>query len=912
MTHRFFSRWLFSLLPASAHNRTQRRLSRRSIRPLLETLENRLTPAVFNVGAGDTATLIADINTANSNGQSNTINLTASIYYLTTVNNYWYGPNGLPAISSNLTIHGNGAIIQRDPGANTPDFRLFYVSGGLELSAGSLTMDNVTLQGGIAKGGDSDEGGGGLGAGGAIFNQGTLALTAVTLTNNEALGGSTNDSAAGFGGGGMGGNAPLFDAATGYNGGGFGGSLDGAFGGSGGAAVSGEGGGGGGFVSGANGESGGVSGGNGGGKGGFGGNSGGTDDGGSGGSSSKDIAGSGGSFGAGGDGGGVSATGGVGGGVAGGGGGGGGGIGGGGGQGGASASGGAGGFGGGGGNGIVSGVAGGAGGFGGGGGGVGGGGSQDSSGGFGGGYGNYSESGGGAGLGGAIFNMGADSNDPGSGQATLVNCTLTANSAVGGYSEDPAQKGSGFGGAVFNLDGNVTLTNDTLAGNTVTVENMGPPGSILVPTDGGSVYSLAYGNDIRTGAPTTATLNMNNSILAASTGSGSHELVSQAINGTFPGAGNNTATVGGSNNLVMSSSGTIAAGVITLTADPNLGSLQNNGGLTPTMLPAANSPVLGAGDPSLSPATDQRGQPRPSDGPTDLGSVQVSNETVPSLSITPTSLPPAEEGVNYSQSFAASGGTSPYQFALVNGQGSGLPAGLTLNSNGTLSGTPTVNGAFTFEVQATDSSPAPGPYTQTSALLTLNVSAPSLSITPTSLPPAEEGVNYSQSFAASGGMSPYQFALVSGQGTGLPAGLTLNSNGTLSGTPTVSGTFTFEVQATDSSPAPGPYTQTSALLTLNVSAPSLSITPPESGGGGGSSGGGRATPTQLQAIEGLLFDGIGLAIDMLTSRNIIDAPGIESNIAFDMQYAGPFGQMFVDLSYEATINAFLKANQPSP
>jgi hypothetical protein len=52
------------------------------------------------------ATLIADINTANSNGQSNTINLSASTYNLTTINNFLccgvrrraaicrYGPDG--------------------------------------------------------------------------------------------------------------------------------------------------------------------------------------------------------------------------------------------------------------------------------------------------------------------------------------------------------------------------------------------------------------------------------------------------------------------------------------------------------------------------------------------------------------------------------------------------------------------------------------------------------------------------------------------------------------------------------------------------------------------------------------------------------------------------------------------------
>jgi hypothetical protein len=102
---------------------------------MLEHLENRLAPAVFNVAADDVYGpngLVAAINTANSNGDSNnTINLKKSTYDLTTINNFWYGPNGLPAISSNLTIHGKGATIERDSAAMP--FRLFYVYGGVRL-----------------------------------------------------------------------------------------------------------------------------------------------------------------------------------------------------------------------------------------------------------------------------------------------------------------------------------------------------------------------------------------------------------------------------------------------------------------------------------------------------------------------------------------------------------------------------------------------------------------------------------------------------------------------------------------------------------------------------------------------------------------------------------------------------------
>jgi hypothetical protein len=580
---------------------------------MLEHLETRLTPAMFDVAAGDVYGpngLVAALNAANSNGDpnGNVINLTASTYDLTNVDNFWYGPDGLPPIFSNLTIHGNGATIARDtnPADNTPAFRLFYVSGGLELPAGSLTMDNVTLEGGLAKGGDSGPldvvvgpGGGGMGAGGAIFNQGMLNLTSVTLTNNEALGGSSLlASMLPSSGGGMG------------PGSGFGGSLAGGpFGGAGGAGGSSFGGGGGGFVTGADG-----SGFTGGGLGGFG--SGGHDGGSGGGSGGSSFgSGGGGGFGVGG----ASARGG---------------------GGGVGVDGGGGGFGGGGGGGSpgifqdLSSI-GGRGGFGGGGGGAAGapfsmGSSSGGPGGFGGGDGANGGlslpirgGGGGGGFGGAIFNMGADSADAGSGQATLINCTFTANTAQGGNGSRGTvggSGGSGYGGAVFNLDGQVTLTNDTLDANNTNVGSGGrgdfgdgSPGD----SDGGAVYNLAFGNDIRTGNPVTATLILNNSILANSNGS-SNDLV----------ANGRGATVTGSNNLVMSNliegGSTIDPNVITVTDDPNLGSLQDNGGLTFTMLPGPNSPALGAGNPSVAPSTDQRGLPRPPGGPTDLGSVQVS------------------------------------------------------------------------------------------------------------------------------------------------------------------------------------------------------------------------------------------------------------------------------------------------
>src|SRR5262249_18445256 len=143
---------------------------------------------------------------------SNTIAVYIPTVTLTTIDNYWYGPNALPPIASTILIWCIGyattirAVHTGDPTPTTANaFRLFYVSGGMELPAGSLTILNAVLQGGYAKGGDSGAGGGGAGMGGAIFNQGTLTLRSVSLIDNAAQGGLAGVlSVSAGGGGGMG------------------------------------------------------------------------------------------------------------------------------------------------------------------------------------------------------------------------------------------------------------------------------------------------------------------------------------------------------------------------------------------------------------------------------------------------------------------------------------------------------------------------------------------------------------------------------------------------------------------------------------------------------------------------------------------------------------------------------------
>lgn len=204
-------------------------------------------------------------------------------------------------------------------------------------------------------------------------------------------------------------------------------------------------------------------------------------------------------------------------------------------------------------------------------------------------------------------------------------------------------------------------------------------------------------------------------------------------------------------------------------------------------------------------------------GPFSIAAAYTVTIDAPALAVTPSALPNATVAQAYNQALSTTGGVAPYTYVVTGGA---LPTGLTLSNDGVLSGSPTQGGAFTFTVSATDASTGAGPYTA-SQMVTLTVSGSTIAVAPASLPAATRGTAYSQSVTASGGVAPYTYAIASGA---LPAGLTLSSTGQISGTPTVTGSFTFAVRATDSATGAGPYFG-GTNLTLTVGAASLTVTP---------------------------------------------------------------------------------------
>ena len=165
----------------------------------------------------------------------------------------------------------------------------------------------------------------------------------------------------------------------------------------------------------------------------------------------------------------------------------------------------------------------------------------------------------------------------------------------------------------------------------------------------------------------------------------------------------------------------------------------------------------------------------------------------PTVSVTTASLPDANVNQPYTSPGLTATGATVTSWTLAGGT---LPAGLTLGTNGVITGTPTQSGTFAIKVQANASGAS------ATKDLSLFVLAPLAIQTLVDKTPPETGLTakrlVNQPLAtgvkAVGGRTPYTF---SAEGT-MPPGLTLDpATGKITGAGTAAGRYAFTVTVTD-------------------------------------------------------------------------------------------------------------------
>ena len=135
-------------------------------------------------------------------------------------------------------------------------------------------------------------------------------------------------------------------------------------------------------------------------------------------------------------------------------------------------------------------------------------------------------------------------------------------------------------------------------------------------------------------------------------------------------------------------------------------------------------------------------------------------------------------GKEYVARSVVSGGNTPYQ-VTTSGQ---FPSGLSIDpATGILTGSPSVSGVFTFNVNTTDTdgTAISKPYTLSITDVNGNINSPKPTISTRKLDKGVVGAIYYQQLTAVSGKAPYTWSVT----PALPKGLTLSKGGVISGTP---------------------------------------------------------------------------------------------------------------------------------
>ena len=188
--------------------------------------------------------------------------------------------------------------------------------------------------------------------------------------------------------------------------------------------------------------------------------------------------------------------------------------------------------------------------------------------------------------------------------------------------------------------------------------------------------------------------------------------------------------------------------------------------------------------------------------------------TAPTLNVSPVTgqLTGGRVGTAYGEiTLAASAGTAPYRYVVTSGQ---LPAGLTLDgTTGRLSGTPTMAGTSSFTVTATDANRATGTASYSIAIA---IQAPTAHPS-TATVAANSTANPIALYLGGGAADSVAVAAQPAHGTAAVSGLSIIYTPTAGYSGADSFTYT-AANATGTSPT--------ATVSITVTAPRLSLSPP--------------------------------------------------------------------------------------
>ncbi len=411
------------------------------------------------------------------------------------------------------------------------------------------------------------------------------------------------------------------------------------------------------------------------------------------------------------------------------------------------------------------------------------------------------------------------------GTLILNNCLISGNQA-------------GNAGGVWMFGGNLTMSNTTISGNTA----VGQDGGILFQSgatgmltnctiSGNTAGSFPGGLRIINGntvtlSNCTVTENHSNGSVGGIQVVGSLSALrlqnTIVANNVGPNFVNNSGTVTSLGNNLTSDSG---GGLLTgpgdqINTNPLLAPLANYGGPTLTHALLPGSPAINAGTNSGAPTTDQRGIARPQQSTVDIGAFESRGFSLAIAGSNNQSAPVNTVFPNPLAALVTSSFGEPVQGGVVTFTAPGSGASATLTGNPA-----TINASGQASVNATANN-FMGAYT-VSALanggntvgFTLTNTCQAFTISPSPLPAGVVGTLYNQTLTASPAVSaPFSFVVTTGA---LPPGLSLTSAGVLSGTPTTTGTFNFTVTVTGN----GGGCSTAVRMSLTIACSTITLTP---------------------------------------------------------------------------------------